>query len=63
MENRFFNEQMENNIVSSVLVVETAGNIHDLAGQYRNTLSSILDQHARLITKTIRVRLNTPMVQ
>ena len=51
---------MENNIASSPLVVESADNIHALAEQYHDTLSSILDQHAPLITKTIRVRPNTP---
>ena len=53
-------KQKENNIASSALFVETADNIHALAEQYHDTLSSILDQHAPLITKTIRVRENTP---
>ena len=53
-------EEMENNIASSPLVVEPADNIHALAEQYHDTLSSILDQHAPLITQTIRVRPNTP---
>ena len=51
---------MENNIASSALVVAPADNINDLAEQYHDSLFGILDQHAPLITKTIRVRPNTP---
>ena len=53
-------EEMKDNIASSALVVETADNIHAPVEQYHDTRSSILHQLAPLITKTIRVRSNTP---
>ena len=46
--------------MSSALVTNSSSEIEAMAEQYQDTLSNLLDQHAPLTTKTIKVRNMVP---
>ena len=47
---------MHQDIISSPLVLHPADNADDLTEQYNKTLPIILDKHAPILTKNVRVR-------
>ena len=51
---------MHQDIISSPLVLHPADNADDLTEQYNKTLSIILDKHAPILSKTVRVRPAVP---
>ena len=51
---------LQEDIASSALITSPAININDAVKQYNVTLSSLLDQHAPLSTKTVVPRVQQP---
>ena len=53
-------EEFRSDIIASQLTRSPRDDIDGLVAQYNDTMSNILDKHAPLITKEVRVRPNTP---
>ena len=53
-------ERFSSDVVSSSLVIDPPSSLPELINCYNNTLSSILDKHAPLITKRVKVRKSNP---
>ena len=53
-------DKFEADIMSSALVTNSSSEIEAMAEQYQDTLSNLLDQHAPLTTKIIKVRNMVP---
>ena len=51
---------LQEDIASSALITSSVTNINDVVKQYNDTLSSLLDQHAPLSTKTVVPRVQQP---
>ena len=58
---RIDHDTFQRDILSSSLVLDSDNDCNILADMYHNTLSRLLNKHAPLISKTVRVRPRVPM--